>query len=1108
MRKIKVLFVSVLSLCGLVCLCAGEIQMTPRGIIQIDDFEAGLAIATEDFSLLEQSTRACNADKGFPLSEGKNLSFKGSLASDKFPKPCPIFIDVLELSNDSFKIKANIESSDPLKLNNVALNISLPVEKFGGQKIILGSQEITLPIQSGEFKLFGSASVNSIKFTGLRNYSIEGSSMSVELLDRRVYKSDNFNLRIQLQNIKDSLKNFRSASLEFTLNVSDIDSFPLSLASVANRAFADEKAGDGQGGWTDQGPANDLRMFKPGMKNFKGVKFNILDPAKNNGKSCLVLDSVNEGGIKEATIKVPAGRKDKFLYLLHACAWKSKASDDFGSIIVEYADSEKAVIPVVKLNDIADWWAPIGIDNGAVVWTADNASAYVGLYMSRFQLAGKEIKSITLKGNGAVWLIPGASLSDTEVSVKTVSNPVIIIQDKDWKLYDYPERIAKDSIMDFSFVLDAPAGKYGPLAIRDGHFEFKDRPGKRARFYGTNLSFTALYLSKENCETLADIFARTGYNCIRFQHMESLLTKKDAQRSTDFDPEQLDKLDYLFYCLKKRGIYITHDLYINRVLRPGELPGFDHLKGSNGHNLYYLKALVTVYEPALENWKEFARKFLLHKNPYTGMVWGEDPAHITSSLLNENDIFGVSKEHPEIEAFYDKCFSEYLAEKKIDEKSLSKAEKASLMATFKTDAQRNAVRKMMAFIRDELKLNFPISDNNFVPDMLQTITREDLDYVDQHPYWDHPRFPKVMWQMPMEYSNTPAVKRSAYVPRKVFSARITGKPFFITEFNYTFPNRYRAEGGPLIGAYASLQDWDGLFRFIHSHSDKKMFSPATMHVFDVCNDPINIIADKIAILLFVRGDVKKAEKRYTLLYSRPDWLKSINTLSESTGVVPDSYTMLGLCSGIGSLNIDKYDAQKKNLTDAFGLHPLGSGIKVWDDAMLKSLVTKESNPDEGLFVSDTGELRLDSKNQIFTVNTPATVIVYGVEAESVSSGLMDVKGSKTSRMVSASAMDGKELKKSDRILMFHLTNVLNSNMKFANEQMRLLTDSGKLPFLVKEDNAEISLALDNPSGLKVKSLKSDGSVRKEIPSRVEGGKLIFNASTGADGGTLAYEISR
>ena len=74
---------------------------------------------------------------------------------------------------------------------------------------------------------------------------------------------------------------------------------------------------------------------------------------------------------------------------------------------------------------------------------------------------------------------------------------------------------------------------------------------------------------------------------------------------------------------------------------------------------------------------------------------------------------------------------------------------------------------------------------------------------------------------------------------------IFGKPFTVTEFNYVCPNRHRAEGGPLIGAYASLQNWDGLFRFSRAPHSAFVVKQQPLDVFEAANDPLAQLSERL-----------------------------------------------------------------------------------------------------------------------------------------------------------------------------------------------------------------------------------------------------------------------
>ena len=109
----------------------------------------------------------------------------------------------------------------------------------------------------------------------------------------------------------------------------------LDLSGVANRGFADDVAGDGVGGWSDQGSENDLSSFDlRGVNKLCGVEFNIIDPDKNGGKSCLVLRGQNDQNVPTSA-EIPVDDKIAGVYFLHASAW---LSDIVGRYVFVYED--------------------------------------------------------------------------------------------------------------------------------------------------------------------------------------------------------------------------------------------------------------------------------------------------------------------------------------------------------------------------------------------------------------------------------------------------------------------------------------------------------------------------------------------------------------------------------------------------------------------------------------------------------------------------------------------------------------------------------------------------------------------------------------------------
>ncbi len=129
----------------------------------------------------------------------------------------------------------------------------------------------------------------------------------------------------------------------------------LDLSKAANRSLADDVAGDGKGGWTDQGPEMDMRKLPTGDQVIGGVPFRI---ARGPKAVVAVEANPNPGSdvVREATVHV--GRKMEAIYILHASAFLHAGRKMCFEISLKYKDGSTASIQFWPFPDsVVDWQA-------------------------------------------------------------------------------------------------------------------------------------------------------------------------------------------------------------------------------------------------------------------------------------------------------------------------------------------------------------------------------------------------------------------------------------------------------------------------------------------------------------------------------------------------------------------------------------------------------------------------------------------------------------------------------------------------------------------------------------------------------------------------------
>ncbi len=181
------------------------------------------------------------------------------------------------------------------------------------------------------------------------------------------------------------------------------------LRPHVNMGWRDEVAGDGKGGWTDQG-SNDMRNAPLGLRNLRGVPFRLIDPKANDGKAVLVLKSKNfRPGPEKVTVPLRGAKADR-VYVLQAAAWLEKGAAKF--TLVYQDDTRSKTLQAWENIRVCDWWSPSDSGKYKVAFLADNPErANVGMVAMEWKNPSpdKPLKSLLIESyNQQTVMIIGA----------------------------------------------------------------------------------------------------------------------------------------------------------------------------------------------------------------------------------------------------------------------------------------------------------------------------------------------------------------------------------------------------------------------------------------------------------------------------------------------------------------------------------------------------------------------------------------------------------------------------------------------------------------------------------------------------------------------------
>lgn len=877
-----------------------------------------------------------------------------------------------------------------------------------------------------------------------------------------------------------SQREFDNKNIQFT---------KLDLTPYMTTGFADAVADDGKGGWSDQGPTNDLADFTlRGEQYFESVPFDIVEPADNNGKSAIALrgDGI---GVYTKEVVIPVGQKAAGFYVIHVYSYDDNT---VATYTYEYTDGTTADITITKNQQIFNWWGTKESSVVRTIWTGEtpDASKYnMKISLSMFPCVNpnpdKEIKNIRLKAesNTCAAMIVAMTLADQGLFLPEVSN-IYNPDTTDWYAYEQPdyEKLA-GTALDVSYVLDAPAGRHGYVTVNGEDFVFED--GTAVKFWGTNNAETATFQSHEQIDKYVDVLAASGMNMVRLMDIDGGYFHPNVfgfnKDSITVDVDAMDQLCYFWAKCKEKGIYIQYCLLgVRYPSTEMNHPAYEDLSIGFKTEIYFDEQLQ-------EMTKELEKTILTWENPYTGTTLADDPCVAMFEINNESNLMNTfgsySGDSYEIKSEYEKnlfrsLFNEYLkgiygtndkllqawtAEGKtalrdgenldngtvtLDEqyqKSDFSEQRVNDSFAFLYQLQSKYHTEMIQWLKTEIGVKAPVTGTTNLPtnDRADIYENAQYDYLARHQYQSHPQS-GTEYKVGAYAGNVDSIILNPVGTALAEDAarRVNGMPYVVNEFQECEPNMYISEFNLVSAAIFSYQGWSGLNFPFHVGELKNTEKNQLDDFFQVMGHPLRFGTMAGASLLYHRNEIREAQNGTYATYSADDALKA----SDQSTKLPDYAYIVGR-AGI-------------NMPDATGT------TRKSDSAIL-------TKTQEQTLVNEGCEIRWTPTEGEFLINTSQTQAAAGtITGKTIALDNVDIYTDNYFANITVSALGIDDtIAEADRLLITAAARARNTGAKLSKDGKKIEV-IGEAPILVEQ--VEGSVTIKNTGDYEVYLLNSSG----------------------------------
>jgi hypothetical protein len=583
-----------------------------------------------------------------------------------------------------------------------------------------------------------------------------------------------------------------------------------------------------------------------------------------------------------------------------------------------------------------------------------------------------------------------------------------------------------EALLDLRSLNEAQAGQNGFVQRRGDSLTLAD--GRPVRFWGVNVNSNNAGRSRQSIDTLTRKLAKLGVNLLRYH--DRLVDRDDPTR---LDARRLDNLMYLVESAKQQGIYSALSWYFPLAFRMDELTGV----ASESEK----RSITAVYiDPhARQRYHQWLRQMMLTPSPYSGRPLAQESAVAMIELVNEDNLFWFSFS-PDILprrlwALAEQRYADWLVDRygSLDavtsrwagvshpddepaagrmglygppdlmehawhDASAKKRVRIADQTLFMMHLQRELFESTRQLLRNEIGYDGLIIAGNWkTMDRMRLAPLDQYSYtagdvIDAHEYF-HPDHEgegsKFSVKVGHTYADRSALRTDEADPYDV--VQIEGYPQIISEYNWSNPNRYRAEAPAMAAIYGGALGLDGICFFAVDSND---LSDTVLNKFAVAS-PVMTASFPAMALAYRRGDIAPIEPVL---------------------VIQDSDPARANWSGPATI-------WPETVKEALPvLHRLGPVVRRYADrpaVIQPAPLDRYRNATGSGYLSSDGQLRFDPQTGLLAIDAPRVQGIVGMLGEAGSMALTDVtiQSDNPIGSICVVALDGRPIRQSRELLI-------------------------------------------------------------------------------------------